>query len=126
MKIAAFFVAMFISAGFLFIVSPAPSANADWATGLGFARTSSNLPFNYVDDVVYTILMWLLLIFTFLCVIAFVVAGIMFLTAGANTQMAEQAKNAVKYSIIGIAVGISGYVVIALVDSLMRGVVQEV
>jgi hypothetical protein len=125
MKISAFFVALLISMGFLFSAVSVQNVHADWLEGYNFARDSSNLPENYVESVVFTILMWLLLIFTFLCVIAFVVAGIMFLTAGSNPPLAERAKKAVLYSIIGIAVGLSGYVIIALIDSFMRGVVQE-
>ena len=126
MKIVAFFVALLISAGFLFASVSVQNVQADWPTGYNFARDSSNLPENYVETVILTILLWLLLIFTFLCVIAFVIAGIMFLTAGSNPPLAERAKRAVMYSIIGIAVGISGYVIIRLIDDFMRGRVQEV
>jgi len=126
MRIAAFFVALFISSGFLLVSPNIQNVHADWTEGYNFARDSSNLPENYVRSVVLTVLLWLLLIFTFLCVIAFVVAGMMFLMAGSNPQLAEQAKNAVKFSIIGVAVGISGYVIITLIDSFMRGDVQEV
>lgn len=126
MKITAFFVALFISSGFLLMSPNIQNVHAGWNDGYNLARDSSNLPENYVRSVVLTVLLWLLLIFTFLCVIAFVVAGIMFLMAGSNPPMAEQAKNAVKFSIIGVVVGISGYVIITLIDSFMRGVVQEV
>jgi cytochrome bd-type quinol oxidase subunit 2 len=125
MKIIAFFAALLISTGFLFVSVGVHNVSADWLEGYNLARDSSNLPENYADSVILTILQWLLLIFTFLCVIAFVVAGIMFLTAGSNPPLAEQAKKAVMYSIIGVAVGLSGYVIIALIDSFMQGVVQE-
>jgi len=123
-RLAAFFVALLISTGILFPSLFARQANADWVQGLDLARNSSNLPDQYGQVVVLTVLLWLLLIFTYLSVIAFVIAGIMFLTAGGDTQRAESAKNAVKYSIIGIATGISGYVIIRLIDSFMRGSVD--
>lgn len=126
MKKLAFVVALFISVFTATIALPAKQASADWLTGYDMARDSSNLPENYGESVVLTVLQWLLLVFTFLCVIAFVIAGIMFLTAGSNPALAEQAKKAVMYAIIGIAVGLSGYIAIALIDSTLRGTVQEV
>lgn len=125
MKKLAFVTALFISIIAFTVVTPIKNVSGDWGTGYNMARDSSNLPENYAEDVVFTFLQWLLLIFTFLCVIAFVIAGIMFLTAGSNPQLAEQAKKAVLYAIIGIAVGLSGYVIVAFIDSTLSGTVQS-
>lgn len=120
--ISTFFCATFF---LLLFAQVAPAeAGAGWQVGYNLARDDSQLPENNVRTVIFAVLQWLLLIFTFICVGAFVVAGIMFLTAGGNPQQAEAAKNYVKYAIIGVAVGLSGYVVIAFVDTTMGGQVQ--
>jgi hypothetical protein len=103
--------------GLFFFFNP---VSADWLAGLGQAG-AYGLPDTSVEDIIRNILMWILYIFTILCVIAFVIAGVMFLMAGSNAKMAEQAKNAVTFSIIGIAIGLSGYIIIRLADNLLRG-----
>jgi hypothetical protein len=97
------------------------SVSANWGDGLGLAH-DYDLPDANVKDIIHNFLMWLLLIFTLLCVIAFVIAGIMFLLAGSNTKMVEQAKSAVTLSIIGIFIGLSGYIIIRLADDLLNAV----
>lgn len=96
------------------------SVSANWEKGLWLAH-GYDLPDATVEKIIHNFLMWLLSIFTILCVIAFVIAGVMFLMAGSNAKMAEQAKNAVTFSIIGIAIGLSGYIIIRLADNLLRG-----
>jgi H+/Cl- antiporter ClcA len=111
---------------FLFFAGASPIFAADpWEAGLNLARDNSGLPETSLDDVILTVLKWLLLIFTFIAVIAFIVAGLMFLTSGGNSTQTENAKNYVKYAIIGIAVGLSGYVILNVIDSTLRGVVQS-
>lgn len=110
---------------FLFFASAIPAlAASPWAEGINLARDNSGLPETRLDDVIFTVLRWLLSIFTFLAVIAFVVAGIMFLTSGGNSSQTEAAKNYVKYAIIGVAVGLSGYVILNFIDYTLLGWVQ--
>lgn len=125
MKKIAFIVALFISVGVI-TITPSCNVSADWLVGYDMARDSSHLPENYVGNVILTLLLWLLAIFTFLCVISFIIAGIMFLAAGSDPKLTENAKSAVKYSIIGIVVGLSGYVIINFISTTLSGVVQEV
>ncbi len=109
---------LFFSFFFVFL----PISSADWLEGIDFAK-ESELPGStsdvYVEDVILTLLLWLLYIFTFLSVMAFVIGGIMFLTAGSNTNAAEKAKGMVKYSIIGIVIGLSGYIILNFIDELL-------
>lgn len=107
----------------LFFIHPA-LGSGNWASGIDLATNESGLPEGYVGDVVFTVLRWLLTIFTFLSVLAFVIAGIMFITAGANTQQATQAKDYVKYAVTGIAVGLSGYIIIRFINEMLIGYVN--
>lgn len=94
--------------------------SADWQVGL-YSAGLYGLPDNSVTNIIDNTLLWILRIFTLLAVISFVVTGIMFLMSGSNTAMAEKAKAGVGYSIIGIVVGLIGYIVIIFVDSWLWG-----
>ena len=96
-------------------------SRAGWREGLLLAGVSSNLPNGSPYLIIWNLLMWLLMIFTILVVISFVVCGIMFMAAGTNEDLATKAKKGVGYSITGIVVGISGYIVIRLIDGLLMG-----
>lgn len=55
---------------------------------------------------------FLLEIFGFLVIIAFVVAGILYFTAGGNTARLELAKKAFTWAIIGVVVGLGALVLV--------------
>ena len=104
----------------VFILAKASFASADWANGLMIAETYSNLPSGLlVEDVVINVMLWLLRIFTYIAVIGFIVAGIMYITAGGDTTRADTARKSATYAIIGIAVSLAGYIVIAQIDELL-------
>jgi hypothetical protein len=97
------------------------SAQADWIEGLSVAGSFGlpNAPgFGAVVD---GLLLWLLAVFTLLAVISFVVTGIMYFAAGSNQEMAEKAKSGLTMSIIGVAIGLSGYVIVYFIDSVLLG-----
>lgn len=71
-------------------------------------------------DVIITIMNWLLMIITILAVIGFIISGVYFITA-AGTGKVEDAKHWLTYSIIGIIVALIGYIIVQLVDNLLRG-----
>ncbi len=58
------------------------------------------------------VLTFLLEIFGFLVIIAFVVAGILYFTAGGNTARLELAKKAFTWAIIGVVVGLGALVLV--------------
>jgi cytochrome bd-type quinol oxidase subunit 2 len=74
-----------------------------------------------LKTVVENFMKWILQIFGFLGIIAFIISGIMYLTSGGDKERAESAKKAMNYSIIGVIVGLAGYVIIQAVESLMKG-----
>lgn len=102
------------------LLIPVISAQADWNTGLNNAG-GFGLPYNSVYDIITSFLEWLLMIFTVLAVLAFVISGVMYLTAGAVSDNAQKAKDMMKYSIMGIAVALSGYIIINFIDSVLLG-----
>ncbi|MCA9364682.1 MAG: hypothetical protein KC736_02210 [Candidatus Moranbacteria bacterium] len=74
-----------------------------------------------VGTVVENFMKWILGIFGFLAVIAFVISGIQYLTAAGNEGQIDTAKNNMKWSIVGVLVALGGYVIILAIDSLLSG-----
>lgn len=64
---------------------------------------------------------WLLAIFGMIAIIAFVVSGMQYLTSAGDEKTAETAKRNMKYAIIGIAVALSGWIVILAIDRALSG-----
>lgn len=93
-----------------------------WTPDANIAAT--NLPNTSIATIIFTFLQWLLLVFTFISVIGFIISGIMFITAGGSDRV-NDAKKWLTYSIIGVAVGLLGYVINAFVDQTLSGLVQE-
>lgn len=96
-------------------------ANAGyWDTGLEnagkFELSSASL-----EAVIIGVLKWILRVFIALAFIFFIVSGLIFLFAGANKNLAENAKTATTYSIIAVVIALGAYVVIILVDFLLTG-----
>jgi heme/copper-type cytochrome/quinol oxidase subunit 2 len=102
------------------LLTPLVVIHANWTTGISEAGTL-DLPNADIYDIVVNLLLWLLMMFTVLAILAFVIAGIMFLTAGASADNAEKAKHMVGYSILGIVIGLSGYIIISLIDGVLMG-----
>jgi hypothetical protein len=97
------------------------SGSGGWEEGLELIGSVSKLPSTNSEYFLEGLLLWLLRIFTILAVIAFVVAGIMYLLAGPDKNMAEKAKAATFYSIIAIVVALISYIIIRLIFDLLWG-----
>jgi len=76
---------------------------------------------NDLKTVIANFAKWLLAVFGFLAIISFVVSGIIYLTSIGEKERAETAKKAMIYSIVGVIVGLSGYVIIQAIDSWLKG-----
>jgi hypothetical protein len=64
------------------------------------------------------------LVFGAIAVIAFVVAGILFLTAGGAPEKIASARSAFLWGIAGVVVGIIAFSIIAIVGSMLGGSVS--
>ncbi|MEP7163035.1 MAG: MMCAP2_0565 family pilin-like conjugal transfer protein [Candidatus Moraniibacteriota bacterium] len=92
--------------------------SAQW--NLGFINAqSAGLPSDTIYRTIGRIMNWLLGILGFVAIIAFVIAGILYLTAAGNEGQIEKAKNAMTYSIIGIIVALVGFVAVRAIDGLL-------
>ena len=71
-----------------------------------------NLPAGSAADIIGTIANWLVGMFAFFGLIGFMASGIMYLISTGNDDMITKAKKYMTYSIVGVIVGLSGYVII--------------
>lgn len=74
-----------------------------------------------VKDIVINFMKWVLYLFGFLAIIAFVISGIQYLTATGNMNQIETAKRNMIYSIVGVVVALAALVIIITIDALLRG-----
>lgn len=87
-----------------------------WTTGQANVA-ATNLPVSSVYGIIGNTLSWLLAVLGFFAVMGFVISGIQYLTAAGDEGQAETAKNNMKYSIIGVIVGLMGYVAVRAINN---------
>lgn len=91
-------------------------------TGAVWSMPSSyGLPQGQIITIVASVMQWILGIVSLVAIIGFAVAGIIYLTSAGDDDRMKNAKNAMVYCIIGVIVGISGYVVILAVSNALNG-----
>lgn len=88
------------------------AAGVTLPTGTGLSDAS-------VVDILKTLMNWLLGVFGFLAIIAFVISGIQYLVSAGDDDTISTAKRNMKYSIIGVIVALSGLVIIQAVTSAL-------
>jgi hypothetical protein len=88
-----------------------------WSVGnlMGFG-----LPSGTISGIISNILSWVLMIFGFLGLIGFVIAGIMYVISSGSQEMIDKAKTAMTYSAIGIVVGLVGLVIIQAINMALN------
>jgi hypothetical protein len=110
---------------FLFVLSLAlglTNLNLVQAQGSGYVFPATNLPDapGGIRAILANLLNWLLGIIGIIAVIAFAISGLQYLiSAGDETKMGT-AKKAMFYSIIGVIIALSGFVVVKAIDSALR------
>lgn len=76
---------------------------------------------NPIVGVIKNVASWILVILGSIALISFVIAGIIYLTSLGDDKRMERAKRAMLYSIIGVVVGLSGFVLIQAINSWLAG-----
>lgn len=73
-----------------------------------------------VRNIIVNLMDWLLGIFSFLAVISFIISGIQYLTSAGDEKSVETAKRNMKWSIIGVVVGLSGLIIVQAVNKALN------
>lgn len=81
----------------------------------------SLLPDTSIYEIIYNLMQWILGIFAFLSIIAFVVSGIMYLMSAGDQDASKRAKTYMTYSIYGVIIGLAGLVIITAIDAVLWG-----
>ncbi len=110
---------MIMSVALALLVLPL-AVSAEWSinsvSGYGLPGEGYN-----IGDILMRLLQWVLGIFGILAVLAFVISGIMYLTASGDADQIKRAKTAMIWSIVGVVVGLGGVVIIQTIESALSG-----
>jgi len=109
-----FLVKFTVLGSIVFLLTGKALAAITLPTGTGLSNLS-------VTAIISNIMMWLLMVVGFIAIISFAVSGIMYFTASGDEDMAKNAKKAMTYSIIGVIIALSGYIIIQAVDIMLDG-----
>lgn len=99
----------------------ASSPNCDGEIVAGICVPETGLPDTPIEDILLSFMSWLFGIFGFLAIITFIIAGIQYFMAAGNPETAKKAKQHMLYSIIGILVALSGFIVILAISEFLSG-----
>ena len=72
-----------------------------------------------IVEILTSFISWILGIFGFIAILGFIISGVQYILATGDEGMAETAKRNMKYSIIGIIVALSGWVIIKAIDTFL-------
>ncbi len=72
------------------------------------------------DELILTIIQWLLTFLGSLAVLMIVIAGIMYITSGGDEGRVDKAKSLLTSAIIGLVVALLGYVIVLTVGSALQ------
>jgi hypothetical protein len=74
-----------------------------------------------VGTILNNLLYWLFAIFSILAIMAFVISGIQYLSSSTDEDLIETAKRNATWSLIGIIVGLSGFIILKAIDAALSG-----
>lgn len=105
----------------LLLVVAIPVVTLASAVQLGAGGGNGNVPTSVgnLGEIVTKIESMIWIVFGLLAVIMFVVAGILFLTAGGAPEKVQTARAAFIWGIVGVAVGIVAYSIVAVVSGVL-------
>lgn len=114
-------VGLFQVFGFFPARAACDAATQDTIGGICVPKSSTTgLSDKPVLDIAKNLMNWLLAIFGFIAIIGFVISGVQYLTSAGDEGQADTAKRNMKYSIIGVIVALSGWVIIQAIDKALN------
>lgn len=99
---------------------PKCGANFSEIGGVCFPTNTglSNAPIHVILSNIFS---WMMGLFTTLAVVAFVISGIQYLMASGNEDLAKAGKKNASNALIGIIVGLSGFIIIQAIAAALSG-----
>lgn len=74
-----------------------------------------------IYDIVANFLKWILSIFGFIAIAAFLISGIQYFLSAGNEEMQQRAKRNFTYSVIGVVAGLSGLIIVTAIQNMLGG-----
>lgn len=108
----------------VFAQTPIPTPTTTTCAGevrAGICFPATELPSTPIEIILLNFMQWLFGIFGFLAIITFLIAGIQYFMAAGNPDIAKKAKQNLIYSIIGILIALSGFVIISAISGFLYG-----
>jgi len=111
-----------VTSSLFFLLVPVAALAQTQGTGTGFQLSNDyNLPAGTITGIVTNLLDWLLILFGVFGILGFVISGIIYLVSTGDDTMITRAKTAMLWSIVGIIVGLAGYVIMQAVVTFLGG-----
>jgi hypothetical protein len=98
-----------------------PGGGGGGGGGIVVPTTGLPNPPGGIAQILANVLGWILGIFGMLALISFIVSGIQYFYAAGDEKRAETAKKNLTYSIIGVVIALSGFVIIRAIDAALQG-----
>ncbi len=73
-----------------------------------------------IKEIAQNLLNWLLGILGIIAIISFIITGLQYFMAAGDEQIVQSAKKNMTYSILGIIVALSGFIIIQAIDAALR------
>lgn len=99
---------------------PGGAANFTLVKGVCVPSSSSTGLSNVAPyTIIVNVMNWLMAMIGIVAIIMFVISGWIYLTAGGDEKKTETAKNNIKYTIIGLVVALTAFIIVRLVANLV-------
>ncbi len=92
-----------------------------WEAGIDCAEDTSDLEDTKISKIISAVMKWTLTLVGILAVMAFAIAGLLYLTAAGDDEQLKKAKKTAQYAIIGIVIALSGTIIITAIDAALNG-----
>ena len=83
--------------------------------------TNTGLPTGNIKTILTNVLSWLLSVVGLIAVISFAVSGIQYMTSAGSDDRMQIAKRNMLFSIIGIIVALSGFIMVNAINAILNG-----
>jgi len=122
-KIMILVIMFLIVAPFFAFAQPITGENISDIVNSGITDNNNVISANppTITQIISNFMKWILGILGMLSVIGFAISGILYLTSAGDEERIKKAKSAMVYSIIGVIVGLMGFVIIAAVQNMLSG-----
>jgi heme/copper-type cytochrome/quinol oxidase subunit 2 len=103
-------------------VTGCPNGGAGYALVKGVcipSSSSTGLSNTAPYEIIVNVMNWLMAMIGIVAILMFVISGWIYLTAGGDEKKTETAKNNIKYTIIGLVVALTAFIIVRLVANLV-------